>query len=213
MLRSYEHLGLYWNPFGCPPPALWARLCVTDIDLEELGEGLARPGFAVIFRGRAGRGKSTHLRALHHHFSDRPYTYLAPDASANTSIPKADVHFVDEVQRLGTRQRRRLFRRRASLALASHEDLREPLARLGYEVRDIELRGLELGRLAEIVEHRLHWSARYPKAPAAGLLDCLAMALPLVLEEHGDDLRSIQDQLFDHVESLRGQSPSLEAAE
>lgn len=213
MLRTYEHLGLYWNPFGCPPPSLWSRLCVTSLDLDELADRLATPGFAVVFRGEAGRGKSTHLRALHHHYSDRPFTYLGPEASPHTAIPKADVQFIDEVQRLAPRQRRRVFRRRASLALASHEDLREPLAQMGYEVRDIELRGLELGRLEEIVEYRLHWSARDPDALAAGLVECVSTALPQLLAIHGDDLRSIQDQLFDRVESLRGPFPSLEAAE
>ena len=111
MRAPYEHLGLFWNPFGCAPARLWSTLCVTAIDLDALAERLRAPGFAVVFRGHAGRGKSTHLRALHGRFAALPYTYLDPDASPRTPIPRAPVHFVDEVQRLDPRARRRLFRR------------------------------------------------------------------------------------------------------
>ena len=203
MPAPYEHLGLFWNPFGCAPARQWSALCVTALDLDALAERLRAPGFAVVFRGHAGRGKSTHLRALNARFAALPYTYLGPDASARTPIPRAPVHFVDEVQRLGPASRRRLFRRRASLALASHEDLRPALEARGYVVQDVEIAGLDRPRLEQIVARRVRWAAR----PAREGVAIARARLDALLAEHGDDLRTIQDALYDDIESLRRTHP------
>lgn len=203
MRAPYEHLGLFWNPFGCAPASSWSTLCVTAVDLDALAASLHTPGFAVVFRGHAGRGKSTHLRALHDRFAELPYTYLGPEASSRTPIPRATVHFVDEVQRLGPGSRRRLFRRRASLALASHEDLRAPLEARGYTVRDVEISGLDRPRLEQIVVRRLDWAAR----PGSARTTIDRARLDALLARHGDDLRAIQDTLFDDIENLKDHDP------
>jgi hypothetical protein len=74
----------------------------------------------MLFLGDCGRGKSTHLHALHAQYPDVPLTYVGP--GERPRIPAAPVVFVDEVQRLSRRRRARLFRRRASFVLTSHED-------------------------------------------------------------------------------------------
>ncbi len=201
MLPSYEHLGLVRNPFGSVEPERWSSLLVSPVDLDGLADRLAEPGFAVVFRGDAGRGKTTHLRSLHARFSGLPYTYLGPDASPRTAIPRAAIHFVDEVQRLGWLARRRLFRRGGSLALTSHAALEGELAAAGYRIESIVVRGLSRVQLEAIVARRLVWAARAepevePESIASERLDAL-------LAIHGDDLRAITDALYIDIESRR----------
>ena len=116
---AYGHLGLYWNPFGSVEHEDWTRLIVPQVDLDSLARQLRNPALALTFRGEPGRGKSTHLRALHAFFPEVPYTYLPPNASPRTPIPQARVLFVDEVERLSPRQRRKLYARPTPLALAT----------------------------------------------------------------------------------------------
>lgn len=201
--RSYEELGLFWNPFGEPEPERWAELIVSEVDLDALAERLRSPSFALVFRGDAGRGKSTHLRALHARFPGLPWTYLGPHASPRTRVPWAPVRFVDEAQRLAPGVRRRLYcgglRGRAALAMTSHEDLCAELEAAGYEVEERTIAGLDVQQLEAIVRARVDWAARpgaQPELVERRLLEQLINA-------HGDDLRTILDRLYGHVESLR----------
>ena len=59
----FAHLNLRFNPFGEATPEERAKLAVVDI--ERFAQRLCAPGFAVQFIGEHGRGKSTHLLALH----------------------------------------------------------------------------------------------------------------------------------------------------
>lgn len=196
---AYEHLGLFWNPFGEVPARDWPDLIETALALAELAARLRGGGVALVFRGEAGRGKSTHLRALHRRFfADLPYTYLGPDASPRTPIPVAPVCFVDEAQRLGRGPRRRLFRRAPALALTSHADLDAELESR-FEVIEHRIAGLERARLATIVARRVGWAAR----PGGALVEVADARLDELIAEHGDDLRSIQDALYDEFEALR----------
>jgi hypothetical protein len=198
--RSYAALGLFWNPFGCVEHSSWPALVVPSLDLDALAERLREPGFAVVLRGEMGRGKSTHLRSLHaRHFAALPYTYLGEDARPRTAIPRAPVCFVDEVQRLAPRARRRLFRRGRALALTSHTELRTELEAAGYTILERTLAGLDLPRLRAIVERRLAWAAREPGLP----LEIPSARLAALLEVHGDDLRAITSALYDEIEDRR----------
>jgi hypothetical protein len=204
MRGAYSELGLYWNPFGAPERELWRELIVTQIDLEGLAGRLADPNFALMFRGDSGRGKSTHLRALHSYFPDCPYTYLAPLASPRSPIPEARVVFVDEVERLSPRRRRRLYRRRRALALACHGDLRTELEAVGREVLDVVVSGLDLPTLEEIARRRYRWAERSPDS----FVPIESSTLGELLSIHGDDLRTINDALYGLVESQRKAPPT-----
>lgn len=202
---TYEHLGLFWNPFGEVPAADWPALISTTLALDPLAEALRAGGVALVLSGRMGRGKSTHLRALHAaHFAALPYTYLGAEASPRTSIPAAPVCFVDEVQRLGPRVRRRLFRRARSLALTTHSAL-APELRPRFRVIEHHIAGLDRGRLAAIVARRVRWAAR-PGAEAR-VPEISAARLDALLATHGDDLRAIQAALYDDFEALRREQP------
>lgn len=196
-----------------PEPARWAELIVSSVELDGLAERLDQRDFAVVFRGAAGRGKSTHLRALHARFPGLPWTYLGPEASPHTRVPRAPVRFIDEAQRLAPVVRRRVFRGglrgRAALALTSHEDLRPELEAAGYRVEEHTIGGLDAERLAAIVVARLRWSARPGHLDQArerlgsGSGPLAPTQLAALVERHGDDLRTILDELYEQLESLR----------
>jgi len=191
---GFARLNLRWNPFGEVPWRDRARIAVSIVPLEPIVEALGRPGFAVELVGACGRGKSTHLAALHARFPRLPVTMVAPGTQPR--IPTASVVFVDESQRLSRWRRRRLFRRPVSFALGTHESHGDELRAAGLRVRTIHVaqRGL-----TEIVDARLRWARRgpgeVPRVPA-GELDAL-------VERHGDDQRAIEDALYLHYQRLR----------
>jgi hypothetical protein len=207
---GFAPLGLEWNPFGSVQEGELASLSVSDVPLESIIEKLSRTPsegrFAVEFLGPCGHGKSTHLELLHAHFRDMPMTMLRPEEPI-PPIPQAGIVFLDESQLLSRWQRWRLFRRPSHFVLGTHES---HVAELG--ARDIEVFHHEVGRLAPeafwtrvtaFVERRLRWASRRgaptpPQVPTRILKDIIA--------RHGQHLRAIQDELYDHYQALADQN-------
>lgn len=196
--RPFASLNLRWNPFGSVAERDRAGLAVVDLDVERLARRLREPGFAVQLTGEAGRGKSTHMRVLHSRFPGAPFVHC-PEGEPPPSVPRAPVVFVDESQRIPPRARRRLFRRRASFVLATHECHVAELAAAGVEVHVVEVAGLDLPRLRRIVDLRLEWARRSP----GGLPDVPDAVLRSCLAARGDDLRGIEDILYFWFQRLR----------
>jgi hypothetical protein len=176
-------LNLKRNPFGELTRAERAQLaCVPALAIAE--------GEVVQVLGAAGRGKTTHLLAWHAAHPGAHYEYLAEGQSELTTPAPSDPFFLDEAQRLNSRSLRHLFDSVPRLVLATHSDL-SPLTR--RRVRSIELRGLDARRLGQIVERRIESSRRH-----AGPVPTLsAETLERLIEDHGDDVRSIEARLYD----------------
>lgn len=193
------------NPFGEPPSEDLPGLVVADV--EGLLEWLGRPGHALQFIGAAGRGKSSHLQALRGQVPHVPYVYLAEGEDRMRPFEGAQL-LLDEAQRLPRRRRRRLFGGLGWLALATHEDLTRDLEATGWVVRTIEVGGLSRERLQAVVARRLEWARRGP----GPIPRVRASAIEMLLQRHGDDLRSILDDLYEATQyvvtgSGRGVSP------
>ena len=196
--RAFSAINLTCNPFGEPDLDDWPTLAVSAFDLELAARRLSSPGFALQLRGEAGRGKSTHLRALHARL-DVPLTYL-PEDGPLPRIPRAAVVLVDECQRLPWWRRALLFRRAASFAIATHADLEPELRAAGLSVETVDVGAESERRLRAIVERRLRWARRGPGAvpsPSDAFLEGL-------VEAHGDDLRAIMDALYDVYQEREG---------
>lgn len=192
---AFETLNLRWNPFGEPVSDDIVRLAVVDI--EPYVEQLRKPGFAIQYRGESGRGKSTHLLALHHFFSDMPYLRFSENAKI-PRIPYAPVLFLDETQRLPPSLRRRIFSRKASFAIGSHEDHSNELAGTVAELVSIELKGLTYEHLMQIVQRRIEWARRGP----GPLPNVPASRLTQLINEYGDDLSAILASLYEEFQNL-----------
>lgn len=190
---AFEQLNLRWNPFGEPDPEDLAGLAVVQV--EQYVDRLRSPGFAVQFIGEAGRGKSTHLRALHRFFPDAPYLKF-PEGARIPRIPGAPVLFLDETQRLPPALRRRIFGRKGSFALGTHEDHSPELARAGLESLTLQIRGLTPGRLGEIIRRRLEWARRGP-GPLPEIDEAEILRL---IETYDDDLSAILAHLYEEFQ-------------
>ena len=196
-MGSFTELNLRWNPFGEVPKDQRGTLAVIGPCIDHVVERLSQPGFALQLMGRQGRGKSTHLHAIHTRFSWLPVSYVEPDSKLH--IPHAEVVFVDESQRLTARARRRLFRRRASFVLATHQNHEEELRDAGLCVETIRVGSSDPRSLRAMVDRRIEW-ARLAPGPLPAVPDCLLQQLS---NKHHDDLRAICDALYDHMQQRK----------
>ncbi len=122
MNLPFEHLNLCFNPFGELDEFERSDVAVVvDLDLDAVVERLRIPGHAVQFIGNQGRGKTTHLLALRRFFPDAPYVHVG-DMEPIPYIPKENLLFLDESQRIPRRSRREIFHRCASFVIGSHCD-------------------------------------------------------------------------------------------
>jgi hypothetical protein len=200
MQLPFAHLNLRFNPFGDLPAADRAELAVIDAPtLDELVARLAVPGNAVQFIGEAGRGKTTHLLALHASFPAAPYVHF-PDDGPLPPVPRAALLFLDELQRLPAAARRRVLRRDGSFAIASHRDHTRELQSCGVQVHSVRLQGCDVARLEAIVQRRIEWARRGPGA-VPRLSPAAAQRL---VDRFGDDIRAVEEHLYFRFQRLPG---------
>lgn len=197
----YEHLNLRFNPFGEIDRNRRAVLAVVDVD--EIVERLGCGGFAVQFLGGRGRGKTTHLLAILAEFPGAPYKHIA-EGERVTLLPQAPEGvpvFLDELQRLPRKLRRRLFDGHAPLVLGTHRDYSRQLARAGYDVRTVRPgRCLDATTLREILERRIE-NARRNSGPVPGIGD---ETIDDLLRRHSDHVRGIENELYERFQELKG---------
>ncbi|HUT88459.1 MAG TPA: hypothetical protein VMY37_03095 [Thermoguttaceae bacterium] len=196
----FGHLNLRRNPFGEWELSSWAGLAVVDVD--RFVSRLEQPGYAVQLMGDKGRGKTTHMLAIQRRFPDAPYVHVGEDFFVRRPrIPHGHPLLVDEIQRLSPRRRRRLFRRRVSLVVGTHEDLHSELAESGFDVETVHVGGaLDAPRLREILNRRIEAARRGPgRLPQVTIRTSRTM-----IGRFGDDVRAIQWHMYDLFQTLRG---------
>ena len=192
---AYAHLNLRCNPFGELDLAQRAELAVVDVD--HVVRRLGQPGYAVQFMGERGQGKTTHLLAIRRQLPGTAYVHVAE--TGRTGIPEGPVLLIDEIQRLGSGQRRHLFRPERSLALGTHEDFCRELGRAGFEVETVAVaEAVDAVRLREILARRIEWARRGPgPVPEVSLETARAL-----LERFGGDIRAVEWHLYDWIQTL-----------
>lgn len=196
MISPFAKLNLIRNPFGELTRDERAALAV--VDCREWVEALSRPNTAVQFLGPCGHGKTTHLLALAQSFPAAAYVYLPPTGPRPT-IPRTRPLFIDEAQRLGWWQRRRILAAGGPLVLGSHADLRPALERAGMHVVTVDVAdGTTPERLMEIANRRVE-ASRLNAGPVPRI------DLPQAIElrrQHGRDVRQIEVDLYLHFQQL-----------
>ena len=189
-----EQWNLRWNPFRGLEASEWVS--VVLIDMAPLLSLLGRPGVAIQFMGDQGRGKSTHMRALHQYRPDAPFVYLhdrQDDPKPHPRIPKDDVCFIDESQRMNLWLRWRHFRPHRNLILGTHEDHAQLLKKQGFEVHTVNVHQRDPEMIKTILMRRVLF-ARRTKDALPQMTDTYMMKL---ISEYGDDIRSMETILFD----------------
>jgi hypothetical protein len=192
----FAKLNLIRNPFGELTRSERAELAVADC--RAWVAALSQPNRAVQFLGPCGHGKTTHLLALGRAFPSAVYVYLPP-VGPQPAIPRHRPLFIDEAQRLGWWQRRRVFAAGGPLGLGSHEDLSPALERAGMQVMTVDVAaGTTPERLAEIANRRVEASRRdVGPVPRIDLPQAIELR-----RKFGCDIRRIEEELYLHFQQL-----------
>ena len=194
--RAYATLNLRWNPFSEPNQDERAALAVQMPDF------LLEPKKAILILGEKGRGKTTHLLALHQKNLNAPYVHL-PEFGKQPSIPRSPIIFLDEAQRLPRLTRRFIWQRAKTWVIASHENHTHELEKAGFKVQTIHLTGLSLDKLEAVIEKRLEWARRSEDQ----IPRLQTEKLQYLLEQYGDDLRRIEAALYDEYQQMQRRNP------
>jgi hypothetical protein len=152
--------------------------------------------------GEKGRGKTTHLLAVRRRFPNAPYVHVGEDfLTKRPRIPHGHPLFIDELQRVPPRRRRRIYRRPTSLVVGTHEDFHAELVAAGFDVETVHVgNSLDALRLREILNRRIEAARRGPgPLPQVNIETALAL-----IDRFGDDLRAIQWHMYDLFQNLPG---------
>ena len=185
---AYEHLNLRINPFGELDAKTRARVAQVDISVAT--------GEVVQVIGHSGRGKTTHLLALHQRMPGSRYEVVPEhgDDYASELFPTAGF-LIDEAQRIRSPRLKQLFLRATTLVLGTHDDLSRHCDR---PIRSIALRGMTLPRLRSMMRARVEHARRGPGA----VPHVPAPILQELLWRHDDDVRAIEDALYDALQAM-----------
>jgi hypothetical protein len=188
-VSPFRARNLRLNPFGACLRHERGLLLVPEIDVAAVAAFVRQPGRAVHIMGPPGHGKTSHLYAIHERFPGATLWLLREGEGG--LIDEASIAFVDECQRL-----RSPFRRDASYVVTASRSVARGMRRVGLEVRDVRLSGLDMSGLARYVALRMEWARDrdepLPEVPP-GLLLRLASA-------HGGDVRAIESALYDWLQ-------------
>ena len=192
---AYSHLNLRWNPFGEIGIEDISQLAIVQV--EQFVDRLQHPGFALQYLGDAGRGKTTHILALHSYFPQAPYIHFLENEKI-PEIPLAPLLFLDETQRLPSSLRKRIFSREASFVIGTHIDHSSEYKRTGLEYKSIHLKGITIDRLEMIIQRRIEWARRdFGPVPTFTRSE-----IARLINLYGDDLNAILARLYEEFQSL-----------
>lgn len=174
------------------------------MDVEAEAAHLRAARCAVQFVADHGRGKSTRLIALHaRHFPSSSYIQLRT-RTRTLEMPSPWPAFVDSLEHLTPRGRRRLYRSCESLACATHTCLRGELERAGYAVRTVLVGVTGVDELARIAAARVELARLNDHAPLPA-----RARLEELHRLHGDDVRAIEHDLYLDYQRLRDEHVPL----
>jgi hypothetical protein len=195
---AFEHLNLRFNPFGELPADERAQLAVVNV--EHLADKLKNPGTAIQFIAPQGRGKSTHLLALHQCLNQYPnhYRYYKASADDTINVIPSDLVFIDSIDLLQKNERKKIFPLVNSLAFTSHEDLTPELKSQNFEIVSIPISCTDTPTLANVFKQRIQ-HARRSQAPIPTIAD---ESVTRLIKLYNDDIRAMEYHLYDTFQSL-----------
>ncbi|GAB4265153.1 MAG: hypothetical protein Kow0080_05040 [Candidatus Promineifilaceae bacterium] len=211
--RPYFHfhqLGLRANPFGALVVAEWADVAVLP---PVLHSALAQ-GFAHLqLLGPKGVGKTTTLHKLMALWLENgrsaTYEYIPEGQTVYYgTLAGVDAYFLDEMQRLRWRERRRLLKEAAQsgcqLVCASHVDLARWFGRFGLSVITVRLETAVTRDLyAAVLAKRLAAFSLPGETTAGGTAVTFApSAINWLHATFGTDLREAEYFLYDFFQTL-----------
>ncbi len=191
---AFSKLNLRFNPFGELDPAERTQLAVVDV--APLVPILRNSRTAIQFLADHGRGKTTHLLALHAYFPGAPYLKL--HSGSRPVLHSAQIHFIDSIEHLNARARRRLYRRSNSIAFTTHIDLSEELDRSGLKLTTVNVSCSNIETLQKIFQKRIEFARR-----GSGDIPMISKETIRALKsQHQDDIRAIENSLYFQFQTM-----------
>ena len=192
----FAHLNLRFNPFGELDRTRRTELAVAEVN--PLVPRLKQPGFAVQFIDEKGRGKTSHMLAIHRYFKSAPY--IRVDEGEGRSIPNGHPLFLDELQRIPKWRRKIIFRRPVSFVIGSHRDHTSELRKAGVVSRTI-IPGDSVcqERMCLIFQRRIELARRssgpVPRVPHQTIQRLIGLC--------GRDVRGMESILYEAFQNLK----------
>ena len=194
-MSSFSCLNLRFNPFGELDTEERKQLaCVRVADLANY---VGSPKTAIQLLGNHGRGKTTHLLALHAHFPEIPYFKI--HSGQLISFPKSKGYFIDSIENISLVNRLLLYREIKHLAFTTHKNLNLELKLMGFHVVTRRISQNDPEIIRTILQKRVEFSRETSK-PIPVIT--LTMANELV-GRFGDDIRAMEYELYQYFNSLR----------
>jgi len=199
MKLAFEHLNLTQNPFGRLNHIDQHDLAV--VELGSLPEQLEQTRVAIQFVADHGRGKTTHLKALHQQFASAPYLQIHPGMKAEFS--QAPIHFIDSIENLSSRERKALYKKCGSLAYTTHKNMKFELWRNGFTVISVKVSALDTNTIQSIFERRINACRRN-----AGAIPRISHSdIKWLQQQYKDDIRTMESYLYDLFQALEKIEP------
>lgn len=190
---AFLHLNLAYNPFGeLNKPQRQQLACV---DLKHLLPLFKTQRFALQFNADHGRGKTTHLLALHALFPDAPYIKLHIDDKP--AIPRAPLVFIDSIEHLGFFKRLQVFTRCQQLVFTTHKDLAWQARCTGLALHNEQV-SISLCQLHQALNKRIEFARLSDGVIPEISLDCVKQ----LKRQYGDDVRAMEAFLYDYFQNL-----------
>jgi len=192
---SYASINLRFNPFGELHPGERQKLACVDV--SDLIQHLETPHTIVQFLAGHGRGKTTHLLALHRHFKKFPYMKLYPGDCPE--FMQSAGCFVDSIENLSLLARWRVYRRYEHLAVTTHRDLSIEMRMAGLTVKTVRVSSNHVDLLQNIFHQRINYARRN----GGGMPTIDVKKIKVLQQKYGDDIRAMEAELYEYIDELR----------
>ncbi len=191
----FAHLNLRFNPFG--ELTREERAATAVVNLNDIPELHTKDRVAVQFMGEHGRGKSTHLIALHKQFKDSPYTQI--HIGDKPTFNKDPIQFIDSIEILSASRRKKIYRSTNILAITTHNDLSKELQSAGFEVISKRIFFESEQALKKIINNRIEFARR----DAGDLPNVDLNTIRQLISKFNDDVRTMEHHLYDVFQNLK----------
>jgi hypothetical protein len=191
----FAHLNLRFNPFG--ELTREQRAATAIVELEDIPEHFSKNRIAIQFIGEHGRGKSTHLIALHKQFKQSPYTqiHIGDKPTFNTD----DIQFIDSIEMLPAARRKKIYHSTNILAITTHNDLTKELQTAGFEVISKRIFVDNEQQIKQIFDRRIELARRN----TGSLPNIDINTVRSLITKFNDDIRAMENHLYDVFQQLQ----------
>ncbi len=193
----YTNLNLKYNPFSYLNEEELLQVTEDRIDLESIAQKIQSSDSCLVqFYGKKGRGKSTHLQALHQmYFPDSVFYKLK--RKYKPYIAKSDkILIIDSFQLLSLKNRIELLKSQQKIVIAAHtsHEILNFKRRAYNEKISFSKVPLDLAFISNMIDSRIELAKLNTEKPRPKLRTSYVEKL---YHQYQDNLRGIQEALYE----------------